>query len=293
MTTPIIHRLGTTWLITPGTAAEKFDTMTRTGTDVALVDLEDSVPDHAKDIARTAALQFLSTSGASENNTPVLGLRLNGLSTLHGMKDVVAMAECAHTPPVVLVPKVESAREIELVAEVLNTDDRNANVWALIETPNAIQRLPDILRTRALAGVVFGAADYAAAAGCTRSRRALLYPRSALAASAAAANIPAIDSPFFDLHDLDGLRREAQDAKELGFVGKGAVHPTQLPIIKDTFTPSARELAAASAVVAAADTARGGITTVHGQMVGPPLVAAARLLTTRAGNTTNSQEGPS
>lgn len=87
-----------------------------------------------------------------------------------------------------LVPKVESAREVELIATVLDADDEQPRVWALIETPRAIQRLPEILGFRSLAGVVFGAADYAdyaAAAGCSRRRSALWYPRSTLAAAAA------------------------------------------------------------------------------------------------------------
>ena len=237
----------------------------------------------------------------------MLGLRLNAPSTVHGLKDLVAVAECGHPPAVLLVPKVESSRDIELVAATVNAgvanagvvdpDDRQPRVWALIETPRAIERLSEILRTCCLAGVVFGAADYAAAVGCSRNRRALLYPRSALAVSAAAAGIPAIDSPFFDLGDLDGLRREAEEARDLGFVSKGAVHPAQLAVIRDTFTPSAQELAAALAVVAAADRADGGITTVDGHMVGPPLVAAARSLAARAGDTqgqsTSSQEASS
>jgi citrate lyase beta subunit len=301
MTPPIAHRRGSTWLITPGTAPARFDAARDAGADVALVDLEDSVPHHSKDTARTAALQFLSsTAEPGEGDAPVLGLRLNAPSTVHGLKDLVAVAECGHTPAVLLIPKVESPRDIELVADVVNAeavdpgvggagvgdaDDSEPRVWALIETPRAIERLPEILRARPLAGVVFGAADYAAAVGCRRDRATLRYPRSALAASAAAAGLPAIDSPFFDLTDADGLSREAEEARDLGFVGKGAIHPAQLAIIRDTFTPSPQELAAAVAVVAAADSAHGGIATVDGHMVGPPLVTAARAVCARAGAT--------
>ena len=307
MNPPITHRRGSTWLITPGTTPHRFNAAQSTGADIALVDLEDSVPHHSKDAARTAALRFLTCAAESgESDAPVLGLRLNAPSTVHGLKDLVAVAECGHPPAVLLIPKVESSRDIELVADITNagvdadavgSGDREPCVWALIETPRAFERLPEILATRSLAGVVFGAADYAAAVGCSRNRRALLYPRSALAVSAAAAGIPAIDSPFFDLHDPDGLKREAEEARDLGFVSKGAVHPAQLTVIRDTFTPSAQELASALAVVAAADRADGGITTVDGHMVGPPLVAAARSLSAGAGGTqglvTTSQEASS
>ncbi|MFE3205786.1 HpcH/HpaI aldolase/citrate lyase family protein [Embleya sp. NPDC059237] len=279
--------VGTTWLITPATEPDRFHTAVRSGADVALLDLEDSVPAHAKDTARTSALHFLTTTAANPGGSspPTLGLRLNATSTIHGLKDLVAVAESGHTPAVLLVPKVESPHDIELVAHLVHARDSRPVVWALIETPRAIQRLPEILRARPLAGVVFGAADYAAAVGCARDRRALLYPRSALAAGAAAAGIPAIDSPCFDLRDLEALRLEAHESKVLGFVGKGAVHPAQLGVIRDTFTPTGHELDAARALVAAADRDDGSITTVDGHMVGPPLIAAARTLTTRAGHT--------
>lgn len=275
-----VPRCGSTWLITPASAADWLDTARSAGADVALLDLEDSVPHHRKDAARAAAIGCLTE--ATDGGTTVLGLRLNAPCTVHGLRDLVAVAESDLRPAVLLVPKVESARDVELIAKVLDADDGQPRVWALIETPRAIQRLPEILGSRSLAGVVFGAADYAAA-GCSRSS-ALWYPRSALAAGAAAAGLPAIDSPYFDLDDPDGLRREAEEAKDLGFVGKGAIHPAQLSLIRQAFLPSAQELAAAHAVVTAADAAHGGITTVDGRMVGPPLVAAARALTARAGD---------
>lgn len=285
---------GSTWLITPASAPARFEAARSAGADVTLLDLEDSVPHHRKDDARVAAVGFLAESAAAGSSATVLGLRLNAPGTVPGMRDLVAIAESGLRPAVLLVPKVESQRDVGLVADVLGADEDGPRVWALIETPLAIQRLPEILASRSLSGVVFGAADYAAATGCCRSSRALWYPRSALAAGAAAAGLPAIDSPYFDLDDPDGLRREAEEANDLGFTGKGAIHPRQLPVIRDAFLPSPQELAAARAVVTAADAAHGGITTTGGHMVGPPLVAAARALTARAGapRTPTSQEAP-
>ncbi len=273
---------GSAWLITPASASpDRLDSVRTAGADVAVLDLEDSVPHDRKDAARAAAIGYLTE--ATGGGTPVLGLRLNAPGTVHGAKDLVAVAESGLRPAVLVVPKVESARDVELVATVLGAEQQR-RVWALIETPRAIQCLPEILGSRFLAGVVFGAADYAAAAGCSRSSSVLWYPRSALACAAAAAGVPAIDSPFFDLQDPDGLRREAVEAKNLGFAGKGAVHPSQLSLIRQVFLPAAEELAAAQAVVTAAGGAHGGITTVNGQMVGPPMVAAALAVTARAGD---------
>ncbi|MFF4410395.1 HpcH/HpaI aldolase/citrate lyase family protein [Streptomyces sp. NPDC001404] len=278
-----VSRGGIVWLITPAVPG-RFEAARSAGADVALLDLEDSVAPDGKDAARAAAIGCLTRAAADASGTTgVLGLRLNAPGTVHGLRDLVAVAASGLRPAVLLVPKVESPRDVELVAKVLHAEDGPPCVWALIETPRAIGHLPDILGARAMAGVVFGAADYAAATGCRRSSRALWYPRSALAAAAAAAGLPAIDSPYFDLDDVDGLRREAQEACALGFAGKGAVHPRQLPLIREAFRPSAQELADARAAVTAADAAA-GVTAVGGRMVGPPLVAAARAVTERAGD---------
>lgn len=254
------------------------------GADVALLDLEDSVPWSGKAAARAAVLAFLTRPIRPGDGWPAaLGLRVNPLGTEHGLRDLLGLVEAGGSPAVLVVPKVEAARDIELVAQILGATSERCRIWALIETPRAVRDLSSILRARDLAGVLFGAADYAAAAGCRLTSRALSYPRAALAAGAAAAGLPAIDSPFFDLRDSEGLRRETEDAVEFGFVGKVAVHPRQLPEIRSVLQPSLRDLETARAVVRAAGVAGGAITTVEGHMVGPPMVAAARALAFRAG----------
>ncbi|WP_331764954.1 CoA ester lyase (plasmid) [Streptomyces sp. NBC_01384] len=273
-----------TWLVTPASTPGRFAAAADSDADVALLDLEDSVPPDGKNAARAAVIGCLSQStGSVGPGSTVLGVRINAPGTVHGLKDLVAIAESGVRPAVLLVPKVESARDVDMVAKIIGADDGQLRVWALIETPLGIQRLSTILQTPALAGVLFGAADYAAAAHCRLNSRALWHPRSVLSAEAAAAGLPAIDSPYFDLRDADGLKREAEEAAELGYLGKAAIHPRQLPVIQEAFRPTTQELAAARAVVAAADAAHGQITTVDGHMVGPPLVAAARAVTARAG----------
>jgi citrate lyase beta subunit len=163
-------------------------------------------------------------------------------------------------------------------SEILDTDGYTPDIWALIETPRAIDTLPSITRAPRLGGVVFGSADYAASVGCGLDWQALLYARSTLVNSARAAGIPAIDAPAWDLNDLDALRREAEQGKNLGFYGKGAVHPRQAAVINETFSPSEEEIARARAIVAAGQRSGQGITSVDGRMVGTPFFAAAQAL---------------
>ncbi|MFD4241869.1 HpcH/HpaI aldolase/citrate lyase family protein [Streptomyces sp. NPDC058525] len=271
-----------TWLITPPRAG-RFDSALRACPDVALLDLEDSVRAESKDAAREAALAYLTAR--DQDGGVVTGLRINSPGTMYGLKDLAAIADSSMCDAVVLVPKVESARDIDLVSQALDAERRRLSLWALIETPRAILQLDAVLATPRLQGVVFGAADYAAATGCGTNTKALWWARSALAAGAAAAGIPAIDSPYFELNDTDGLRADAENARVLGYAGKGAVHPDQLPVIREAFRPTATEVAEARAIVAAADEAGGDMTRAGGHMVGPPLVAAARALLARTART--------
>ncbi|MGW0896326.1 HpcH/HpaI aldolase/citrate lyase family protein [Streptomyces goshikiensis] len=282
MTTP--HTApGGTWLITPPSDG-RLEAALRAEPDVALLDLEDSVPPSGKDTARMAAVAHLGA--APVHGATVLGLRVNAPGTVHGLKDLVAVADVGLRDVVLLVPKVESARELELVAQVVKETTAGVRICALIETPRALLRLDDIFASPVLGGVVFGAADYAAATGCRRTSSSLWWARSSIAAAAAAHGIPSIDSPYFDLANPEGLRRDAQEARELGFTGKGAVHPDQLPTIRAAFCPSDEEVAQAQAVVSAADRSGGQMVRAGGQMVGPPLVAAARAVLDRAGSRT-------
>lgn len=231
------------WLVTPGAPPGRFATAADSGADVALLDLEDSVPQPRKDEARSDVLRFLRRDGQDEgSSSAIVGVRVNDPDTLHGLKDLTGLAEHGLWPALLLVPKVESARDVELVSRIMGDSPAPSQVWALIESPRVM-----------------------------------------LAAAAATVGLPAVDSPYFSLHDPDGLRREAEEAAELGFVGKVAIHPAQLPVIQAAFQPSQGDLAAARALISAADAADGAITTVDGAMVGPPIVAAARALTARAG----------
>ncbi|MDH6130252.1 CoA ester lyase [Kitasatospora sp. GP82] len=265
------------WIITPAVAGERFAKARSCGATVTLVDLEDSVAPHDKDLARERAADFFATADPAG---PLPGVRMNALTTRAGLRDLVALAD--YRPPLVLVPMVESARDIEVAAAALDANGYAPQIWALIETPRAIETAPSILASPRLTGVLFGAADYAAITGAGRTWQALLHARSVLANAAAAAGIAAVDSPYFDLTDTDGLRREAEQARALGYTGKTAVHPRQVPTITEAFRPTDAELAQARAIVAAHGQTGASITSVHGQMVGAPFYAAAQALTERA-----------
>lgn len=275
-------------MLTPATAPERLRTARTAGPDVVMADLEDSVSAADKQAAREAAARFF----AEPPDIP-RGVRINAPTTPDGARDLLALRECSHRPQFVLVPKVESARDIETVAGILDTGDYRPQILALIETPRAIERIVSIVRAARLGGVAFGAADFAAETGCRQTWEAMLYARSALVNSAMARGVPALDSPFFDLRDLEGLARESQRAKDLGYCGKGAVHPRQVPVIDAAFSPTPAETSTALAVLAAAQASGGSITSVDGAMVGRPFFLAAQAIAEQSETRSEPENAPS
>jgi citrate lyase beta subunit len=269
---------GRVWIITPATRADRFISATTSTADVALADLEDSVAPADKQTARETASQFFDHTLDQTEPSILRGLRVNSPTTRDGMADLLAVTEFPRRPDVVLIPKVESPRDIEIVAAVLDSPGHAPHVWALIETPRAVAALPSIMAAPRLGGVVFGSADYAASVGCGVDWQSLLHARATVILGAAAAGLHAVDAPCFDLDDLDGLRHEAEQAKQLGFYGKGAVHPRHVEILHEVFTPNAADIARARAIVAAGQNSGGGTTRIDGHMVGPPFYAAAQAL---------------
>lgn len=257
-------------LNTPATTPDRFSSAHRSGADLCVVDLEDAVPPHRKEEARRAARAFFTGDRATR-----CGIRVNAVTEPDGLRDLLALRGFPVPPDVVLVPKVESARDLEIVGGVLGPD---VELLAVVETPRGVQRLAEICASPQLRAVVFGAADYAAAMGVGLAWAPLVHVRANLVNCARAAGIHAIDAPTFAVGDLTTLRAEAELARELGFDGKIALHPRQVPVLTEVFSPDAAELAHASRVVAAGHRSGQGVTTVDGSMVGRPFFQVSQRL---------------
>ncbi|MFI9721865.1 HpcH/HpaI aldolase/citrate lyase family protein [Streptomyces sp. NPDC052396] len=263
-------------LSTPATAVGRYVAGHRSGADIAMVDLEDSVPPARKEEARRRAEAFFSAPSARGVRCAV---RINTVSGPEGLRDLLALHSYRIKPDVVLVPMVESRRDIEIVEQVLRPCCPDTEYFAVLETPRGLQDAPAIAtaspRLRAL---VFGSADYVLATGARLSWEALAYARSRLVNSARAAGIEVMDSPLFEVLDEGALACEAALAKDLGFSGKIAVHPRQVPVINRAFSPDAQTLARARKIVEAGRRNGRDITVVDGAMVGMPFFEASRRL---------------
>ncbi|MEK7862449.1 MAG: CoA ester lyase [Chloroflexota bacterium] len=260
--------------------------------DVVLLDLEDGVPAAEKEAARRVVAAAL----ARERNGPLRFVRVGRSASDDAMRDLAAVVRPGLDG--VLVPKVTRAEELAIVDEMLAERERSAalppgsvRVLASIESAAGLLDAARIARAPRLAGLVFGSEDFAADLGLPARREGeaaeLLYARSAIVVAAAAAGIPAIDGIWADFKDAAGLRDDALRGRRLGFSGRQCIHPDQIAIVNEVFSPTEAEVAQARRVVEAFDDGvrRGlGAVALDGEMLDAPIVERARRVLRRTGD---------
>jgi citrate lyase beta subunit len=253
------------------------------GADLAGLDLEDSVPPASRDGVRRQVLSYLA--GAVERRAGFTwAVRVNSLHGADGLRDLLGLIESGARPDALILPKVESAAEALLYDELLCAALPEVAFLVVIETARGLAAVEEIATaTPRICALIFGAADFSAELGATMDWEPMYYARSRIVVAATRAGIPALDAPYFDIRDEAGLRREIGRARQMGFAGKVAVHPLQVPVINEGFSPSPAEIDGALAILDAVEKSRGQICVVAGRMIGPPAVIAARRTLSRAG----------
>lgn len=259
------------WLFTPATHAERFSKAKAVGADILLIDLEDAVAPADKDAARRAALDALS---AAMRPAPHVALRVNAIDTAHGLADLSALLAASAPPDFLVLPKTESADHLRIVDRLLSRRGFGTQLVALVESAPGLVAVEAIAAASSrLHGLMLGAADLAADLGIEPAWEPLLHARGRLVTACAAAGVAAIDSPFFDLRDGDGLVVETRRAVALGYAAKAAIHPNQVEPINTALTPSENALAEARAVLAENEN---GVGTVNGRMIDEAVARRAR-----------------
>ena len=284
-------------LFVPADSAKKLDKAMTSGADAVIVDLEDSIAPSGKAAARQSAADFLKDAVKTAKRPRIL-VRINGLQT--GLSDDDLDAVVPAAPDAVMLPKAEGG------ASVIHTDAKLAvreatagiaeghvKIVALAtETATALFLCGSFRGASArLTGLTWGAEDLSAELGAEANRDASgnwLDPyrlaRSLCIAAAASAEVQAIDTVYIDFRNSDGLRRETEEARRDGFTGKMAIHPTQVPIINEVFTPTAAAIAKARAIVDAFAAAPGaGVVGLDGVMYDRPHLVRAKQLLANAG----------
>lgn len=267
--------LGRSLLYLPAANARALAKARSLPADVVILDLEDAVAPEAKAAARAAAVAAANDGGWEWRR---LAIRVNGADTPWHAEDVAAVA--ASAADIMVVPKVDSADAAAAVVARAG----GKPIWAMIETPRAVQMVDTIADVPGVAGLIAGFNDLAKELRIQpgSDRLALLYAASRMINAARAAGIRVFDGVFGDIGNTDGLIAEATQAAMLGFDGKTCIHPAQLGPVNTAFAPTADAIAEARGIIAAFDAALAagkGVATYNGRMVeGLHAEAAARVV---------------
>jgi citrate lyase subunit beta / citryl-CoA lyase len=283
-------------LFIPGDQPKKLDKGLASGADALILDLEDSISSKRKADARKTTLAFLKDAGKAKNR-PRLLVRVNGIET--GLIDDDLDAVMAGRPDAIMLPKaVGGPSVIHLDAKLAareaihDINDGTTAIVALATETAAAMFVTGTFQGASprLTGLTWGAEDLSAELGAETNRDKdgrFLDPyrlaRSLCLAGAAAAGVQAIDTVYVDFRNTDGLRRETEEARRDGFTAKMAIHPAQVAVINEVFTPTSEAVAHAHRVIAAfAANPGAGVVGLDGLMYDRPHLVRAHAVLARA-----------
>lgn len=264
-------------LFVPGARPDRFDKAAASGADAIIIDLEDAVLPDAKDEARKYTLDWLA--GRSSQQTPA-GVRINSPRTADGCADIAALARAGVPASFVMVPKAETGTDIEIVSSSLGAP----RLIAVIESGRGLSHAMEIAQSSG-GGVLFGGADYSASLGADLDDwDAMIQARATIANACGAAGCPAYDVPYLDVKDSGGLRKWTDKARAFGYSGRACIHPDQVAVVNEAFTPSPEEVREARAIISALESSGGGAVLYKGKLVDRPIILAAERTLARARN---------
>ena len=253
------------------------------GTDAVLIDLEDAVAINEKDAARVLVVEYLKTF---KNQTDVF-VRINPLDTPFFYDDLDAIIDSEIEG--IVLPKA-SVESMEALDKYLTEKNSDFKIIGLIETSLGLEMAMEILsKAKKVIGVLLGAEDLTLDLGAKRTKESeeIAYARSKIIAISKALQIEAIDTPFTDTDDYEGLKKDSLNAKDLGMTGKALISPRHVDIVNNVFAPSQAEIEYALRVVEGQKEAiqKGlGAFSLDGKMVDAPIIKRALNLLKMSGD---------
>ena len=261
-------------LFAPGNKYELLQKFSKIQPDIAIIDLEDAVPDSEKQVARENLQKY-----AQEDKTAVTTyVRVNALVSQHFEEDIRSI------PPQIagiVIPKVNDASDIERATQAIERNSVSAKILVGIETVKGLMSVQDIFGTASVFAAYFGAEDYIHDLGGLRTdgNNEVLFARTQIGISSRLFGVPVVDQIVADFSDSERFMKEAQQAKSLGFTGKLCIHPSQVPLANQSFSSTPEEIQQAIELLKVYDeaVANGTASIVHnGQMVDEALAKQAR-----------------
>lgn len=262
-------------LFAPGNKAELLQKFSKIQPDAAIIDLEDAVPDSEKGIAREN-LQKFGTSFKDEEFS--LYARVNPVSSEFFESDITAVGTYLDG---IVIPKISSVEELQKAEKMLSTTSVAFRIVVGIETVRGLTSAEEILSSNSVIATYFGAEDYIADLGGIRtvSNEEVLFARSQIAIAGRLTGVPVIDQIVADFSDTERFTREAEQARSLGFAGKLCIHPSQVTLANESFSPREEEVARAKELLSVYENAvsEGSASIVFdGQMVDEAVAKQAR-----------------
>jgi len=274
----------------PGDDRRKIEKSVTLGVDSICMDMEDGVAANKKNEARAVIAQAMKELDFGNSERCI---RINSIGS--GLEKRDLAAALATRPDSIVVPKIETAEQVKWVSDHIETYELSSNskigsvrLLVGVETAKGIMNLREIASAdKRLEAIIFGGEDYAASVGAVRTKSAieLLYARQATVTACAANDLQAIDIVFIDFKDNEGLRVEAEQGAGFGFSGKQVIHPNQVPVAQEAFTPSNAAIEYAKRIVESFESSQKegkGAYALDGKMIDLPLLKNAQKVLERA-----------
>ena len=259
------------FIFAPGLRPDMFPKALASGADIVCIELEDGIAPKDKLIARQRALVLFEHPQADDGVERIV--RINSMRERFGIEDVGAILATETPPPALMMPKVRTPDEVKQLDGLLTEAGHDTALHVIIETNEGLEAAYEIAHcSKRIAALFFGGVDMAAELRCKNAWEPLLYARARVVHAAASAGLDVIDVPYLDLEDAKGMRVEAQQARELGFAGKGAVHPKQIAVLNEVFTPSQDQIDRARRIIDEFEAADTGLVVIDGKLIEKPVL---------------------
>lgn len=266
-----IPRPRRSFIFTPGLKPEMFPKALASGADMVCIELEDGIAPQDKEEARAMTLKLFEDEQVNDGVERIV--RINSLRERFGLEDVHAILNSNYPPPSLMMPKVRTADEVVMLDQLLTERGHQTRLHVIIETNEGLESAFKIAHcSQRVEALFFGGIDMAAELRCKNDWGNLLYARSRVVHAAASAGLDVIDVPYLDLEDIDGMRILAQQAKDLGFSGKGSIHPKQIGPLNEIFTPSETEIVRARQIIKRFEEAATGLVVIDGKLIEKPVM---------------------
>ena len=259
------------FIFTPGLNPEMFPKAIASGADMVCIELEDGIAIKDKDEARKNTIEALKTLEVKSGVELVV--RVNCQRTKFGLLDLEAFISSNLKVKAIMLPKVKTSDEIKFIDDLLTDCNLDTDLHVIMETNEALQNIYDIAHSsKRIVALYFGGVDMAAELRVPNSYENLLYARSKLVHAGASVGIDVIDVPYLDLEDMDGMKKEAELVRDLGFTGKGSIHPKQISVLNEIFTPSMEEISKAKKIVNQFNESDTGLVVIDGKLIEKPVL---------------------